>query len=307
MPLVPLFRPTLAAPAALLATLLLAPATSFGQCDPEAPLANYTGGGNTACPCFAVGERAGSVFTAPAAHYPIEILRVGIGWGSAVGGAPNSLEEAINIYAAGLPNPGDPIFILEGPQLSDGFINEFNLEPIPGEIVINSGAFTVALEFANANAGDFFAPTVVHDGNGCQAGKNVVFAIPGGWTSACALGVTGDWVFYVVYKQRNCLVGVDDEQVVASRALLFAPRPNPSRDGAELEYVLPADGPASVTVFDLSGRRVADLETGWRMAGRHRVRWDGKDAGGARVAAGVYIVELTAGGERSTRKLTITE
>jgi hypothetical protein len=89
--------------------------------------------------------------------------------------------------------------------------------------------------------------------------------------------------------------------------VLFAPRPNPSRDGAELEFVLPSDGPASVAVFDLSGRRVASLVDGWRTAGRHRARWDARDFTGTRVASGIYLVELAAGGERSTRKVTITD
>jgi len=307
MPLVPPLHPRSAVPAVILATLLFSPHPSQAQCTPEPALQNYTGGGTVACPCFVPGEQAGSVFTAPAAHYPIEILRVGIAWGSAFGGAPNALEAAVHVYAAGLPNPGAPIFSLEGPQLQDGFINEFNLEPLPGEIVINAGVFTTTLEFQNSNAGDPFSPTVVHDGNGCQAGKNVVFAIPGGWSSACALGVTGDWVFHIVYKQVNCNVDVEHELVSASQAMLFAPRPNPARNGAELEFMLPADGPAAVAVFDLSGRRVAELASGWRTAGRHHVRWDGKDAGGARVAAGIYLVELAAGGTRSTRKLTITE
>ena len=73
---------------------------------------------------------------------------------------------------------------------------------MPGEIVIASGPFTVTLEFARQRRTTFRA-SVVHDGNGCQAGKNVVYAIPGGWQSACALGVSGDWVFYVKYRSLN--------------------------------------------------------------------------------------------------------
>ena len=154
------------------------------------------------CPCFVPGEEAGAIFDVPASEYPIEILKVGIGWGSQFGGSPQVIEQAIKIYGAGLPNPGAPIFSLAGPQLTDGVINEFDLEPLPGEIMIAGGPFTVTLEFLNQNANDFFAPTVVHDGNGCQPAKNVVKAIPGGWNDACLLGVTGDWVFYVKY--RSC-------------------------------------------------------------------------------------------------------
>jgi len=158
----------------------------------------------TVCPCFVAGERGGAVFEAPADEYPIEILRVGVAWGSQFGGAPQVLGRAIEVYADGLPNPGAPIASLDGPVLTDGFINEFDLEPLPGEVVIDSGPFTVALQLDQDNAGDIFAASLVHDGDGCQPGRNVVFAIPGGWRDACTLGVAGDWRFQVVYRSLDC-------------------------------------------------------------------------------------------------------
>lgn len=181
-------------------------APAAAQCPAEPPLQNFTGGGSVVCPCFAVGEQAGAVFELPPEMYPIEILRVGVGWGSTSGANPQSLEEAIHVYGAGLPTPGAPIFSLAGPVLTDGGINEFDLEPEPGEIVINSGPFMVALEFLNANEGIASASSVVHDGNGCQAGKNSVYANFGGglWVDACALGVSGDWVFTVTYRPLSC-------------------------------------------------------------------------------------------------------
>ncbi len=187
----------------------LFPATPLvAQCATEPPLRNYTGGGTSACPCFVPGEQAGAILNAPAGHYPIEILRIGIGWGSAFGGAFPSVERSIHVYGAGLPNPGSPIFTLPAPQLNDGFINEFNIEPLPGAVIVPSGPFAVTLEFENPNAGDFFAPTMVTDGNGCQPGRNVVFASPGTWRDACALMVTGDWVVYVIYRPVSCSTGV---------------------------------------------------------------------------------------------------
>ena len=216
-PGLPRVQQPLLVPALALAAMLLTASGAHAQCS-ETQFQNYTGGGQFACPCFVAGEEAGAVFTLPASVYPIEILKVGIGWGSQFGGTGQSLQQAIHIYAAGLPNPGSPIFTLEGPQLTDGAINEYNLGPIPGEIVIPSGPFTVTLEFMTDNAGDFFAPSVVYDGNGCQAGKNVVFAIPGGWQSACALGVSGDWVFYVKYRSLNVTQAASPPQVTFSNA-----------------------------------------------------------------------------------------
>jgi hypothetical protein len=201
--------------AACLPALVLAGAPATAQeCPEEPPLQNYTGAGSTVCPCFAVGEEAGAVLEADSEHYPIEILRVGIGWGSLYQTNPQQIAEAIHVYAAGLPDPGAPIFSYPGPVLSDGYVNEFDFEPLPGEVIIDSGPFTVTLEFLFANAGDPFASSMVHDGNGCQAGKNVVFAVPGGWYDACALGVTGDWVVHVIYRQMDCSMGVDEELLI---------------------------------------------------------------------------------------------
>jgi len=290
------------------AALLVQPAATPAQCPEEPPLQNYTGLGTVACPCFVAGEQAGAVLDAPAAHYPLEILRIGIGWGSVYGGNPLQIEYAINMYEAGLPNPGTPAFTLLGPQLADGVINEFDIEPLPGEVTVNSGPFTVTLEFLNDNALDPFSPTVVHDGNGCQAGKNVVFAIPGGWTDACVLGVTGDWVFYVIY--RPCVAtGIGDKTFVSSTApvYLHTPRPNPFATSTEIEFLLADPGRADISVYDVNGRRVVELANESYPAGAHRLSWDGRDAAGARLPSGIYFVKLQAGGHTSVKKILFTK
>ncbi|HIA27890.1 MAG TPA: hypothetical protein EYN79_07200 [Planctomycetes bacterium] len=188
----------------LLLACTVTPVGAQTSCPEEPPVENSQGSGTTTCPCFVAGEEVGAVFEMPAAHYPIEVLRVGIGWGSQFGGAPQVFEQSIRIREGGLPTPGAIILELPGPVLTDGFINEFDLEPLPGEVIVDSGPFTVTLAFANSNAGMVFDPSIVHDGNGCIPGQNVVFAIPGGWFDACALGVSGDWLVQVVYRQLSC-------------------------------------------------------------------------------------------------------
>lgn len=290
-----------------LAALGLAWASAaWAVCPEEPPLQNWTGGGQVVCPCFVPGEEAGSVLNAPAGHYPIQILRVGVGWGSQFGGAPQSLEQAIHIYPAGLPNPGTPIFTFEAPVLTDGFINEFDLEAAPGDIIVNSGPFSVTLEFLNENAGDPNAPSVVHDGNGCQSGKNLVFAIPGGWFNACALGISGDWVFYAIYRQVNCATSVD-EHLIASTGdgLVIASAPNPFTESTRIAFRLPAEGAADLSVFDASGRRIAVLLSGRFASGLQEAFWDGTDASGSRVASGTYFLRLEAGSQSATRAVNL--
>jgi hypothetical protein len=244
------------------------------------------------------------VFTIPAADLPAEIIRVGIGWGSQFGGAPTTLEQAIHFYAGGLPNPGAPIFSLLGPQLADGFINEFDLEAMASVVPVSTNPTTVTLEFLNSNAGDIFAPSVVHDGVACQPGKNVVFAVPGGWNDACALGVTGDWIFYAVYRPINCGLGVGEERIVASGpAVLLAPRPNPFTSETRFEFHLDEAGPVRLTVYDTAGRRVALLVDRELPGGRHAREWGGIRGDGSDAPAGVYFAVLEAAGTRTVQKV----
>ncbi len=289
----------------LVACSVIAHAPVAGAQCPEAPwLANFGGPGSVVCPCFIAGEEAGAVFTVPAGDLPIEVIRVGIAWGSQFGGAPTSLEQAIHFYEGGLPNPGTPVSSLFGPQMSDGFINEFDLIAQGSTVTIATSPLTVTLEFLNDNAGNPFAPSVAHDGAGCLPGKNVVKAIPGGWNDACMLGVTGDWVVYAVYRPINCGLGVDDERIVASGpAVLLSPRPNPFTAATRLEFHLEREAPVELAVYGLAGRRVAELVDRTYPAGRHAIEWRGDLGDGRDAPAGVYFAVLQAGGTRTVQKV----
>ncbi len=79
--------------------------------------------------------------------------------------------------------------------------------------------------------------------------------------------------------------------------------PNPFGSSTTLRYRLPRDaGPAAVDVYDIGGRHVRSLTI---HAGDTAFTWDGRDASGARVAPGVYLVDLRAGEWRITTKLVM--
>ena len=181
--------------------------TVMAQPCPEVLDENHVGPGTITVPGFVAGEEGAASFEAPAADYPIEILRVGIGWGSQFGGSPQVLEEAIRIYE-GTPPAVTQIFQLDGPLLSDGFINEFDLEPLPGEIIIDSGPFTVSLLLANSST--LLGPSMVIDGAGCLPGQNFVNAAGQGWTDLCSFGASGNWVMHAVYRSVSCGGGGTD-------------------------------------------------------------------------------------------------
>lgn len=97
-------------------------------------------------------------------------------------------------------------------------------------------------------------------------------------------------------------VGVDP--AAAPRMLsLSRPAPNPSNGAAHVAFTLPMGGDVDLGVFDVNGRRVATLASGELPAGEHAATWDGTDASGHRVKAGIYWLELTHGGTRTTQRI----
>lgn len=69
---------------------------------------------------------------------------------------------------------------------------------------------------------------------------------------------------------------------------------NPFRGETSFNLVLPAAGPAVLSIHDASGHLVKSLDTGWSPAGPRTVTWDGTDSTGRPVASGVYLVRLKA-------------
>lgn len=72
-------------------------------------------------------------------------------------------------------------------------------------------------------------------------------------------------------------------------------RPNPSRAGAEIDFLLARAGPAELSIVDVSGRRVRTLTAeAWMAAGDHEVAWDGKLDDGRAARAGLYWVRVVS-------------
>jgi hypothetical protein len=105
------------------------------------------------------------------------------------------------------------------------------------------------------------------------------------------------------------LLGVEPAAIVAPHTLeLAAPRPNPAHGELQFALGVPiAQGGAALelAIYDLAGRRVRVIVQGPARTGRSTVRWDARDARGARLPGGVYLARLTSGAETRTRKVVL--
>jgi hypothetical protein len=117
-----------------------------------------------------------------------------------------------------------------------------------------------------------------------------------GWTTAHALGGIG-------VTDVTPPGGVEALPTV----LALAASPNPSRAHAAIQFDLPKAGHVALAVYEVSGRIVRTLADESFEPGRHARTWDGSTNAGARVAAGVYFVRMSAPGGSLTRTLVRTE
>ncbi len=77
-------------------------------------------------------------------------------------------------------------------------------------------------------------------------------------------------------------------------------RPNPSRGSTEIRYVLAVAGRVELAIYDLSGREVSHLVSGWNDTGPQVATFDA-----ARLPAGVYFCRLQAPGTSVSRRVAI--
>ena len=88
-------------------------------------------------------------------------------------------------------------------------------------------------------------------------------------------------------------------------ALRLGAEPNPTHGPVAFSIAAAEDGVQTLDVLDLSGRMVRHLSSGWQPRGTRRLSWDGSDAGGARLPAGVYLVRLRAGTRTALTRVTM--
>ncbi|GAB5534718.1 MAG: hypothetical protein Rubg2KO_09670 [Rubricoccaceae bacterium] len=120
-------------------------------------------------------------------------------------------------------------------------------------------------------------------------------------TALCASGLTGFGELAVAGDSQVNPVA-DEESPVGATTFALSVFPNPLRQRAVVRVELPRAAPLTVEVFDAFGRRVRQLEAAQRPAGRHDLALDADG-----LAAGVYLVRMTTGADRSplVRRLTI--
>jgi hypothetical protein len=125
----------------------------------------------------------------------------------------------------------------------------------------------------------------------------------GDYYKVAAVDIHGNESVFAVLGP-DLATGIDPVRVPAA-SFLSQNYPNPFAQRTGIAYGLARDAHVSVRIYDVRGRLVRTLVDGPRGAKAHTTWWDGRDARGTRVAAGVYFYRIEAGAFTQTKKMVV--
>jgi len=81
---------------------------------------------------------------------------------------------------------------------------------------------------------------------------------------------------------------------VPTRLLLSQNFPNPFNAMTSIQYTLPEESDVTITIFDMTGKKIRTLVNDVQHTGDYQITWDACDHTGTMVPSGVYVYRLHA-------------
>ena len=104
---------------------------------------------------------------------------------------------------------------------------------------------------------------------------------------------------YILKPSEGGSLSIDDDILIPEQFALKQNYPNPFNPTTQIQYELPDAGNISLKVYNMLGEVVIELDKGFKTAGRHTIRFDGR-----MLPSGVYFYQLRSGDFVRTRKMT---
>ncbi len=98
-----------------------------------------------------------------------------------------------------------------------------------------------------------------------------------------------------------------EKNVLPTSFALSQNYPNPFNPETVIEFALPRAANVTLTIINAAGQKVSTVVSSVMSAGRHQVRWSGKDNNGNEVSSGVYFYKFESEGFSETRKMLLVK
>ncbi len=110
---------------------------------------------------------------------------------------------------------------------------------------------------------------------------------------------------FKIYTTRQFNMATSNEEEFSegdtpSNFRLYQNYPNPFNPSTNIRYDVASSGPVQLDVFDITGRKVAELVNEVKSSGSYTVRFDASS-----LSSGIYFVRLQAGNTTQSQKMTL--
>jgi len=96
-----------------------------------------------------------------------------------------------------------------------------------------------------------------------------------------------------------------EDDLVKNEEILLKNFPNPFKDNTTISYSLTNSEFVTLTIYDLTGRKVIEMVNEVQNAGAYEIAWNASDDKGNRLPEGIYICTLLAGNRSYSTKVQI--
>lgn len=100
-------------------------------------------------------------------------------------------------------------------------------------------------------------------------------------------------------------VGVGDDDALPNSFRIYPNYPNPFNSTTKIDYQLPKKTNVQLVIFDILGRNVITLVDDLLQPGYKTITWNGIDAFGNNVSAGMYFYMIQTGKNREVKKMVL--
>jgi len=108
--------------------------------------------------------------------------------------------------------------------------------------------------------------------------------------------------FIIWYNRMPVPVSVEIDKHVIPQEISVASFPNPFNHSTTISFTLDRPGTFSLSIYNVSGQKIREIENGFIPVGKHSAVWNGVDDTGTVVSSGIYFAVLGGEGGRMAVK-----
>jgi bacillolysin len=114
-----------------------------------------------------------------------------------------------------------------------------------------------------------------------------------------------DYILFMRARVSSVITSVETETLVPEEFMVSENFPNPFNPSTSIRYSLPNSEKVIIMVYDMTGRRIAELVNNFHDPGTYTISWNGKSDEGLNVSSGIYYCRIKAGDYSAIKKMVL--